>query len=189
MQHLHSKEFGNWFESHIANVRDHENVPEEICWLSRGPSFFIKSYKGYILNGVKFQTTALSLGRKTQNNGVYLSATTSTWTSNDNSLVADLSYHGVVDNVYEVCYGHSLKFPMFLCKWFDGLKVDDFGLMSVRTSHAKYGKEPFIMAEQARQCFYVQDPVESSISFVLKRPPREIFDVDDENSVDVYPSV
>lgn len=184
LQKLHFKEFAKWFEIHIASIRDNEHVREDISWLSRGPNFFVKSYRGYILNGVKFHTTDQSQCRKTQNNGVYVSATTSTYLKNpdDPPLIDDLSYHGILENVYEICYGHDrLKFTLFQCKWYDGLKKDEFGLISVKTSMPKHGDEPFILAEQAQQCFYIRDPIEVSRSFVLKRPSREIYDMDDEN--------
>lgn len=184
MQNLHSKNFGEWFKEHISDVRNlHEHVDEEICWISRGPSFLVKSYRGYILNGVKFETSAQSVSRRTQNNGVCLSAITSTWTSVNDNHSSDLSYHGVVEKVYEVTYGHSLKIPMFQCKWFGGLKVDEFGLMSVKTTQLRHANDPFIMAEQANQCFYVTDPIESSMSYVLKRPPRDIYDMNDDENV------
>lgn len=183
LQKLHFKEFAEWFEKYVERNRGKEHIiPQDICSISRGPNFFLKSYKGYTLNGVKFHSSDISKNRKTQNNGVFLSATTSTYlrNPNDDPTIDDLSYHGVLENVFEVCYGHdTLKFPMFHCKWYDGFKKDEFGLVSVKTSMPKYGEEPFIFAEQAQQCFYIIDPAEPARSFVLNRPPREIFDVNE----------
>jgi len=181
---MHFKEFADWFHQHIAEIRNVEEVSSEITWISRRPSYFVKSYNGYILNGVKFHTTDLSTSRKTQNNGVFVSATTSTYLRNPNDApsIGDLSYYGTLENVFEVSYGHdSLKYPLFRCKWYDGLKTDEFGIVSVKTSTSKFGEEPFIFAEQAQQCFYIKDPVEVIRSVVLKVPSRELFDMNDDN--------
>lgn len=183
LQKLHFKEFADWFETYVQKNRGKdENISPDICSISRGPNFFIKSYNGYILNGVKFLSFEVSNLKKTQNHGVLVSATTSTYLKNpnDDPKIDDLSYHGTLQKVYEVCYGHDmLKYTMFYCKWYDGFKKDEFGLVSVKTSMPKYGEEPFIFAEQAKQCFYSIDPIESNRSFVLNRPHRQIFDVDD----------
>lgn len=181
MQKLHFKEFANWFEKHVGDVRLNEDVSQDVCWLSRGPSFFVKSYKGYILNGVKFHTTELSKRRKTQSNGVFVSATTSTYLRNpdDPPAIRDLSYHGALENIYEICYD-TLKFTIFQCKWYDGSNKDEFGLTRVKTLMPKYGHEPYILVEQAQQCFYMTDPIDLAWSFVLKRPQREIYDIEDD---------
>ena len=175
---MHFKEFAEWFHEHIAEIRNVEEVSSDITWISRRPSFFVRSYKGYILNGVKFHTTDLSTSRKTQNNGVFVSITTLTYLRNPNDApsIGDLSYHGTLENGHD-----SLKYPLFRCKWYDGLKTDEFGIVSVKTSTSKFKEKPFIFVEQAQQCFYIKDPVEVIRSFVLKIPPRELFDMDDDN--------
>ncbi|KAG5566650.1 hypothetical protein RHGRI_002267 [Rhododendron griersonianum] len=55
-----------------------------------------------------------------------------------------------------------------MCDWIDnnkGLKHDDFGFTLVNFKHLLYTKnqerdEPFVLASQAQQIFYIQDPVD-----------------------------
>lgn len=184
LENLHFKQFADWFKKHMSEAQQSDT---DLNSISRGPSCFASIYSGYIMNGLKFQTSELTNRRSTQNNGIFLSATTSTYAKspNDAPLVAEIEYHGLLENVFEICYGHTTKYCLFECKWYDpgkaGTKVDDFGVVSVNTTRGKFGKEPFILANQAQQCFYIQDPVESEWSSVLKIPNRDIFDVDNDD--------
>jgi len=45
--------------------------------------------------------------------------------------------------------------------------------------------EPFIMAKQARQVFYVQDPYDSRFSVVLQGRPTGINHVVDDSTLDI----
>lgn len=79
-----------------------------MCFLSRGPDYQVKSYKGYVSNGVKFQLSELSNHRLTLNNGVFLFAT-----STNGLSVIDVAYHGLLENIYELTCHHSMKIPLF----------------------------------------------------------------------------
>ena len=41
-------------------------------------------------------------------------------------------------------------------------------------------KEPFVLASQVHQCFYVQDPYDQDTHFVMKTVPRDLFNMVDE---------
>lgn len=186
LQTTHSNEFASWFEKYIEVKRKNEVIDPKVCCLSSGPIRILRSYKGYTINGVKFRTTEISDRLKTQNNGVFVSATTCIYSrgQDEQEKNADLTYYGVVENIYELLYGHLLEIPLFECKWFDigklGRRIDEFGLLSINTSRRTHVDEPFVMASQAQQCFYVQDPTEPVWSFVLKRPQRDLFNLDDD---------
>ncbi|CAL1359760.1 unnamed protein product [Linum trigynum] len=50
-------------------------------------------------------------------------------------------------------------------------------------------KEPFIMASQAQQVFYVDDPIEKNWKVVVRTTPRDLCDMSiegDEEDVDTY---
>lgn len=60
---------------------------------------------------------------------------------------------------------------VFKCKWIDidnGVKTDEFGFTLVDLEKASYTDEPFIMASQAKQVFYVCDPSNKKWLVVLQ---------------------
>lgn len=189
MQSLHHVDFAIWLKNHIEVARKNEVIDSQLCYLSRGPIRVQKSYRGCVVNGIRFQITDVSDSRLTQNNGVFLSATTSTYVGvqDESPTIADLTYYGLLDNIYDLSYGNALKISLFKCKWYDigklGIREDEYGLLSVNTSRRRHENEPFIIADQAQQCFYIEDPTEPDWSFVLKRYPRDVFDVNDDNDV------
>ncbi|CAL5376862.1 unnamed protein product [Camellia sinensis] len=72
-----------------------------------------------------------------------------------------------------------------MCNWIDnnkGLKQDDFGFTLVNFNHLLYAKkqdsdEPFILASQAQQVFYVNDSIDEDWNVVLKMKPRDLYEV------------
>ena len=57
---------------------------------------------------------------------------------------------------------------------------DKFGLTLVNFKHLLYktehaSNEPFILASQAQQVFYVQDPTEEDWNVVIKMKPRDLY--------------
>ena len=74
---------------------------------------------------------------------------------------------------------------MFKCNWIDnnvGMKQDEFKFTLVNFNHLLYSKnrvvdEPFILASQAEQVWYVQDPLEPDWHVVVKATNRAYFDM------------
>ncbi|KAK2637432.1 hypothetical protein Ddye_032224 [Dipteronia dyeriana] len=79
--------------------------------------------------------------------------------------VGDVSYIGNVVDVIELDYYRGRKVALFKCDWIDinsnrGTKKDELGFTRVNPSCSLKTEEPFILASQAIQVFYVEDPVE-----------------------------
>ena len=71
-----------------------------------------------------------------------------------------MPYFGVIEEILEVNY---VKFRVcvFNYKWVHsniGVQTDDFGFTLVDLKKLAYQNQPFIMTEQAKHVFYVQDP-------------------------------
>jgi hypothetical protein len=84
-------------------------------------------------------------------------------------MFANMSYFGVIKRIWELDYS-SFQVPVFGCKWVDsnnGVQVDDYGFMKVGLNRVGYRDEPFILALQATQVFYVTDPADDKWSIVL----------------------
>ena len=78
-----------------------------------------------------------------------------------------------------------MRFVLFKCDWIDnqvGKKQDEFKFTMVNFNHLLYkdnhlGNEPFILATQAEQVCYVQDPLDLNWHVFLKMTIRDFFDV------------
>jgi len=70
-----------------------------------------------------------------------------------------MAYFGVIKEIWEVDYS-KFRVLIFKCKWVNGntsVHEDPLGFTLVYLSKVAYMDEPFIMVEQARQIFYVED--------------------------------
>lgn len=69
---------------------------------------------------------------------------------------------------------------LFRCDWFYAY-VDEYGLTRVNFNKLCYKNDPFVLASQVHQVFYVQDLLEYDIHYVMKRVPRDFFDFEELN--------
>ena len=65
-------------------------------------------------------------------------------------------------DIRELDYGHDFKVPLFKCKWFNlsggGVQVDpDYGMTTVDLNNLGHTNEPFVLANDVAQVFYVDD--------------------------------
>ena len=90
-----------------------------------------------------------------------------------NSILSSTSYFGVIQEIWELDY-IKFRIPVFKCRWFDliGLKVDDLGLTVIDCNKIGFKNDPFILATQARQIFYVNDGSNAAQKIVLTRNSR-----------------
>lgn len=54
----------------------------------------------------------------------------------------------------------------------------------LKSTLASYARSPYVMASQVRQVFYVDDPVEQNVNYVIKKLPRDWCDGDNQNAVE-----
>ncbi|MBZ2164357.1 DUF4216 domain-containing protein, partial [Alteromonas stellipolaris] len=69
-----------------------------------------------------------------------------------NPLLADMSYYGVIENIWEFDY-IMFRVAVFRCKWVEnnkGVKVDNLGFILVDLSKEGHKSETFILASQAK---------------------------------------
>ena len=149
-----------------------------MCALSFGPSRHVIKHSGYIINGIHFSTKDRDSRRTTQNSGVSIIAKTLQFSSakDKNPVFSEVVYYGVVKEIWELDYV-SVRIPVFLCDWVDinyGVQVDKNGFTLVDLGRLGHKEEPFIMASQAKQVFYVSNNVEGrSWSHVFPTKPRD----------------
>lgn len=166
-----------------------DKVSEELRALARGPHPVGKRYRGFIINGFRFHVKSYENRRKTQNSGLVVTAETSSFSrrNDNNPVVGDVTYYGVLKDIIELEYLDGRKIVMFDCDWVStrsAQKQDEYGFALVNLSRLRQHNEPFILSSQAQQVFYVEDPTENGWHVVVKTKPRDSFDMDPVLSLD-----
>ncbi|KAH7843690.1 hypothetical protein Vadar_019636 [Vaccinium darrowii] len=77
-------------------------------------------------------------------------------------------YYGVLQDIVELNYFDKMRYVLFKCDWADvntnkGHQIDEYGFVLVNFSRLihmgeRLNDEPFILASQAQQVYYVKDP-------------------------------
>ncbi|XP_071719148.1 uncharacterized protein [Rutidosis leptorrhynchoides] len=191
LQHLHSQEFEEWLSDYVdEDMTSRDNrITSDIETLANGPSEVVKKYKGYIINGFQFHIKDVEKNMTTQNSRVILQALTSSFSSarDNDPIVGDVTYYGVLKDIIELQYSDEMKVVLFHCDWISSgsrIKVDENGFTTLDFRGLKQTKEPYILASQAQQVFYVADPVRKDWKVVIKTTPRDNFDMDEQICID-----
>ncbi|WVZ91559.1 hypothetical protein U9M48_037711 [Paspalum notatum var. saurae] len=113
----------------------------------------IVTYQGYEINGYTFYTRAQDRKSTNQNSGVRIDAI-------DNDGNKD-TYYGCNEEIWELEYGPYMSIPLFRCQWVKlnrAVMVDpDYGMTTVNLDNIEYRDEPFVLAKDTAQVFYVKD--------------------------------
>ncbi|KAK2357161.1 hypothetical protein QL285_094460 [Trifolium repens] len=165
----HNKSFSEWFKERVAKDGSDSNT---IKWLSYESKCNIMTWSAYDINKTSFYTKSKDPRSTMQNSGVMIVAESMHFSSSKdkNPVMASTPYYGVIEEIWEVDYV-MFKVPLFKCKWIDinsGVRIDELGFTLVDLCKLAYTKEPFIMASQAKQVFYVKDPSSDRWSLVLQ---------------------
>ncbi|XP_039776614.1 uncharacterized protein LOC120644118 [Panicum virgatum] len=181
--------FHEWFRLHVEERCEEE--PEEIKILAKAPMMSAHKYSSYTINGFNFHTESYDEGRSVQNSGVALVAESTSFDrgNNDNTIIGNKPYYGIIKEILELNYHHKGNVVLFKCDWVDNrvqdkwVKTDQFGITSVNFKHLfntgeKLSDEPFILASQAIQVYYVPDPIDKEWAAVVQSKPRDVYDFD-----------
>lgn len=146
----HMNGFNFWFKNRVQNSANSTNDDGIRC-LAKGSLFTVTSYQWYDVNGYTFYTNAQYKKSTYQNSGVHIDA------FDHNGQNA--AYSGQIEKVWELNYVY-FKLPIFMCRWVQGRKVvikDKYGFTTVDLKKIGYMEEPFVLAKQVSQVFYVPD--------------------------------
>lgn len=169
----HSQDFIEWFEARIREV----DASDLVKSLARGPNIVAKKFSGDVSNGYRFHTKRRDARRKTQNSGVTLDSLTPSFASwkDENPKSSTMPYYGVIKEIIELNYYSQFKFVVFNCDWYE-FEEDNYGLTFVNFNKLKYENDPFVLASQVHQCFYMQDPTDKSKSYVMSKVSKDLLD-------------
>jgi hypothetical protein len=187
----HHKKFHEWFVEHVQDLLEKgQEIPTEIVVLSLKPYMMVKKYNSYSINGCVFHTREFANGKSTQCDGVSSSSKTSSYSSasDRNPRAGDVLYFGRITEIVELNYSNQGSVVLFKCEWAKpaGIRtVENFGVTQVNFNLFSSGNEiysePFILASQAKQVYYVQDAVDDDWHSVVFPSIRDFYDMDPYN--------
>lgn len=136
-------------------------------------------YTGCMVNGYRFHTEDRERERKTQNSGVVVKG------EHGNNAI---DFYGVLKDIIEVRYFQGNKrVVLFKCDWWNvgdnsGMHIDkDWKIISVNLSRKWYHDQPYVLANQVRQVYYLPDlKLGKNWHVVETFSPRNYYDVPEQ---------
>ncbi|KAG8497137.1 hypothetical protein CXB51_008384 [Gossypium anomalum] len=191
---LFTESFHEWLSQTVWSGKD---VNDEIKWLSQGPNRVIKRYSAFLINGYRFHTKYRERMRRTQNCGVVVNSSITSYASarDSNPVEGNVEYYGLLTDIIELDYYGRWKVILFRCDWADvntarGIKKDQFGFTMVNFSRLIHTgqqlmDEPYVFSSQVKQVFYSKDPTDEGWYVVLRNTPRDLFDMGNGSRDDI----
>nr|CAE05230.3 OSJNBa0011K22.12 [Oryza sativa Japonica Group] len=176
VRNKHMSSFNEWLKNRIARLQNLSS--ETLQWLSQGPEWSTTTWQGYDINGYTFHTVKQDSKCTVQNSGLRIEAASDGGRRDQ--------YYGKVEQILELDY-LKFKVPLFRCRWVDlrNVKVDNEGFTTVNLANNAYRDEPFVLAKQVVQVFYIVDPCNKKLH-VVREGKRRIVGLDNIADEDDY---
>ncbi|KAK5846280.1 hypothetical protein PVK06_002563 [Gossypium arboreum] len=191
---LFTESFHEWLSQTVWSGKD---VNDEVKWLSQGLNRIIKRYSAFIINGYRFHTKYRQRMRRTQNCGVVVNSSITSYASarDSNPVEGNVEYYGLLTDIIELDYYGRWKVVLFRCDWADvntsrGIKEDQFGFTMLNFSRLIHTgqqlmDEPYVFSSQVKQVFYSKDPTDEGWYVVLRNTPRDLFEMGNGSRDDI----
>ncbi|GKB24132.1 putative transposon, En/Spm-like protein [Tanacetum coccineum] len=193
LENEHNKSFAKWLRKEVIYTCNEikverelaiskDSVSETVRWISYGQRATIVKYEAYNINGYTF-CTKTNDGIVYQNSGVSVEAV-DLHISKEVATTRKASYYGVLQEIWVLDYRFR-QIPLFKCDWVNHkagrVKHDpNLGYTLVDLNSLGHKDDPFILASQARQVFYVKDQIDKKLSIVFRTPTKNYKDTYDE---------
>jgi len=92
--------------------------------------------------------------------------------------------YGVLTKIIQLIYPQGKSVLLFRCDWVDlihGVKRDEYGFTLVNLKAHWRTSEPFVLASQAVQVFYILKSKDKHWHVVIVTKPRDLFGIEDES--------
>ncbi|KAM6562750.1 hypothetical protein CsatB_022748 [Cannabis sativa] len=153
---------------------------KELLALASGSDHLGTYYEGCIVNGVRFMATKRDEKRSTQNSGVFVAGT------------EGFNYYGTLTEVLKLTFTGVYSVTLFKCKWYNTnprqkKTIVENLITSINVSGVWYKDDPYILASQEKQVFYLDDLLRGkNWKIVDNVNHRQIWDiVDDDANVEI----
>ncbi|XP_060968686.1 uncharacterized protein LOC133036192 [Cannabis sativa] len=179
---LHKKFFQRWFHKKIYDLHKLGSLEngEELLALACGSDHLVTYYEGVVVNGVRYMVAERDKKRTTQNSGVSVAGT------------EGFNYYGTLEDVMMFTFCGVYSVTLFRCKWFNTnpqrkKTIIENNIISINVSGEWYKDDPFILATQAKQVFYLDDLLRGRHWKIVENVNhRQIWDIEeDEDDEDV----
>jgi hypothetical protein len=172
----HNSSFMCWFKEKLLQLH-HGNMPsteeEKVLFiLSQGPAMNVRTYQAYDINGYTLYTEKKDHSSKHQNLGVKMLSYT------DEESTVNERFFRRIEEIWELNY-YGEKMPMFWVRWAKNIEKEGRYFTTMVIPEAKSNaniqakNEPWVLASQVDQCFFITDPVRPS-RIVIRRGKRSI---------------
>ncbi|KAK6780118.1 hypothetical protein RDI58_022302 [Solanum bulbocastanum] len=101
-----------------------------------------------------------------------------------NPTTVDLTYFGRIVDIVVLDYYSHFKVVLFKSDWYE-VENNIYGLTYIYFNKRGSHKEPFVLASQVQQCFYVQDKYDQDRQYLMKTILRHLFNMSDEFESDL----
>ncbi|XP_074347400.1 uncharacterized protein LOC141686254 [Apium graveolens] len=178
----HTEEFWKWLKE-VVLKRD--NISRELEVFALGPNRAARKFNGYEINRFRFHTKFRDSRCTTQNSEVFLTAETTSFASSkdQNPIVGNVNYYGSIEEIFELDYWGAFRVVLFKCCWYQEEK-DLYGLTRVNFNKLCQKSDPYVLASQVQQVFYVEDPFEKNFHYVIKNIPRDWCDTENQTATE-----
>jgi hypothetical protein len=126
------------------------STDNELLSLAHGPTGCVNSYAACTVNGVRFVVHERDVRHTTQNSGVVTVGEDGT------------RFYGRLEEILELKFIKDYTVVLFRCKWFDTSRksaiIEKNNIISIDVTRTYWDDEPYILATQAQQVFYLEDP-------------------------------
>ena len=176
----HNSSFTGWFKKRLLESPTPTPCTEEqklIFSLSQGPGHNVRTYQSYDINGYRFYTEEKDKNSEYQNSGVTMLSYT------DDKTDVKERFYGRIEEIWELDYvGETM--PMFRVRWAksvekDGLYFTTMVIPDAKSKTPSTKNEPWVLASQVDQCFFITDPSKPS-RVVVRRGKRSIIGMEGE---------
>ncbi|KAK1652691.1 hypothetical protein QYE76_070496 [Lolium multiflorum] len=176
----HNSNFTGWFKKRLLESPAPMPSTEEqklIFSLSQGPGHNVRTYQSYDINGYRFYTEEKDKNSEYQNSGVTMLSYT------DDKTDVKERFYGRIEEIWELDYV-GVTIPMFRVRWAksvekDGLYFTTMVIPDAKSKTPSAKNEPWVLATQVDQCFFITDPSKPS-RVVVRRGKRSIIGMEGE---------
>jgi hypothetical protein len=99
------------------------------------------------------------------------------------SQPSNIPYYGQLTQILELRYTDGNRVVLFHGEWYDvaregvGYNIDRYGVITVNTKKKLNTQEPFVLASQVSQVYYIKGLKDPNWATVIETKPRNFFDV------------
>ena len=136
---------------------DGQAVDDALYSLALGPDTRVRHYESCVVGDVRYNTLARDEGRKTQNSAIM---STDTYDKETTEMYANIT--DIIQLQYISSFEDHRCVVLLCCRWYNLFsriakpRADDY-FKSINVKAAYQTNEPFILANQATQIFFLED--------------------------------